>query len=31
MTMSGDKCILQGAPAIISDELFMQSFSLVIK
>jgi len=29
MTMSGDKCILQGAPAIISDELFMQSFSLV--
>ena len=31
MTMSGDKCILQGAPAIISDELFMQSFSLVNK
>ena len=29
MTMSGDKCLLKGAPAIISDELFMKSFSLV--
>lgn len=29
MVMSSDHCVLQGAPAIISDEKFIKSFSLV--